>query len=98
MPVPLPDGSQAPLLRAVSRLNDVDRWTVHCIAAWLLMLAAGWRMGDGGLRGPFPGGDGVVLAAARFIEVIAAVEEAHWRVPEHESWRSIVDPAWWLET
>jgi hypothetical protein len=39
-----------------------------------------------------------VLAAARFIEVIAAVEEAHWREPEHESWRSIVDPAWWLET
>jgi hypothetical protein len=97
MLVPLPDGSQAPLLRAVSGLNDKERWTVARIAAWLLMLSAGWTVREGSLRGSAARGEEFVLGTGGFIEVIAALEAAHWREPEYESWRRIVDPAWWVE-
>ncbi len=98
MPASLPDGSSEPLLRTVSILNDRERWVVPRIAAWLLMLAAGWTVHNNSLCWHLPGTEPCELNLERYHLVIAHLAQEHWHQPDHPVWERVADTGWWAST
>lgn len=95
MPVSLPDGSCESLLGAVSRLNDREQWAVPRIAAWLLMLSAGWTVHANSLHRDMPEVGVFALDLERYHSLTNRLMQKYWRQPQHAVWKMMVDPGWW---